>query len=289
MQNVFYSRRRSSLASAVVAFAFLHAACDRAANSPKQASVAEPTQASVGRALTQAPALSGSGESGQKSAEAFISWASNSLPGDREAARAAIAAASNDSEVATAVGEVALRSYQADSSRALVALSILGEMRNGAGTGYLKHFLNMPLPQAGTVVEGEILEQTAVASLQAKAVDGLAYLRNAEGDEAVLRAVREHPSKIVRAEAIDAYLWNHGDSEEARQTLRGHVRQGEEIFLERIRRVEGQSGEEFNQKLAAYLQAHPELIPPDPQRVSSGAVEKPEANAVSPGEPPSAK
>lgn len=279
--------RRSWLTSGVVAAAFFWAACDRAGSTARQVSAVEPTQASITVGLAQTPDLSGSGAAAQPSAKAFIDWASNSLPTDRESARAAISAASNNSEVAMAVGEEALRSYETDHSRALIALSILGEMRNETGTGYLKQFLRIPLPQTGTVIEGEILEQTAVASLQAKAIDGLAYLRNAEGDQEVLRAVREHPSRIVRAEAIDAFLWNHGDSEEARQTLKQYVRQGEEIFLERIRREEGQSGEEFNQKLAAYLEAHPELIPPDPVRVRD-PVEKPEQDAVS-SEPPRAK
>ena len=118
----------------------------------------------------------------------------------------------------------------------------------------------------GTVVDGEIIEQTALATLQAKAIDGLAYLNTGETNEIVLGAIREHPSIIVRAEAIEAYLWNNrGQTAIARRTLTRFVRKGEEIYVDRIRRETGESAESFNRKLDTFLKARPQTNVPRPE------------------------
>ena len=137
-------------------------------------------------------------------------------------------------------------------------------MKSPHATDHLVRFLWQPLPTAGTLVEGEIAERTALAILQAKAVDGLAYLRTAKGDLEVLRAVSNHPEIAVRAEAITAYLWNHGDSAAARSELKKYVRSGEEVYLDRVRRVPGERAAAFDEKLQVFLKAHPERIPPAP-------------------------
>ncbi|HET9867071.1 MAG TPA: hypothetical protein VFQ06_07260, partial [Nitrospira sp.] len=82
----------------------------------------------------------------------------------------------------------------------------------------------------------------------------------------VLRTVREHPSRIVRAEAIAAYLWNKEYAEEAQQRLREYVRDGEEIFLDRLVRRAGDTADTFNPRLDAFLEEHPEARPPRPEQ-----------------------
>jgi hypothetical protein len=72
-----------------------------------------------------------------------------------------------------------------------------------------------------------------------------------------LQAAGSHPSRIVRAEAIDAYLWNHHDSAAARATLLKVVRTDERTFLDRPRLEPGVSRDEFNRKVAAYARLHP--------------------------------
>src|SRR5262249_9858626 len=66
------------------------------------------------------------------------------------------------------------------------------------------------------------------------------------------------------AEAIEAYLWNHGHTASARQTVLGVVRPGESIFVDRIRRDDGESAATFDPKVDAFLLSHPELVPPPP-------------------------
>jgi hypothetical protein len=111
-----------------------------------------------------------------------------------------------------------------------------------------------------------MLERTALSVLQAKAVDGLAYLGTPSANEIVVKMVAEHPSRIVSAEAIAAYLSNQKDIAAARQTLAPRVRENERVFLDRIVRKSGKSAETFNPKLEAYLKAHPELLPPAPEQ-----------------------
>jgi hypothetical protein len=196
----------------------------------------------------------------------FIDFAGMSGGDRHEEIRKGLAAASQDREVANLLCQEAFKAQKQDHSRALLVLSLLGEMRNPAGAQCLARFLALPFPKTGTKVDGEIIEQTALGELQAKAVDGLAYFNSKETDQLVLRAVREHPSIIVRAEAIEAYLWNHRNQQaEARRTLSQYVRKGEEIYLDRVRRDTGEKAESFNRKLEEFLKAHPEVIPPKPE------------------------
>ena len=214
------------------------------------------------------PSLSGQGDAARRSVLEFIEWATASTVNEREDARRVIEQARDNQDVAKALCDEASRAQKDDHSRALVVLSILGEQRSQLGEECLIRFAHLPFPQDGKrTTEGEIVEQTAIATLQAKAIDGLAYMRTKSGDQEVLRQVQEHPSIIVRAEAINAYLWNHRDTpDEARATLSRYVRKGEEIYLDRLRRDEGEGAQSFNRKLEAYLKAHPNLMPPTPQR-----------------------
>ncbi|HYP05555.1 MAG TPA: hypothetical protein VER03_04900 [Bryobacteraceae bacterium] len=217
-----------------------------------------------------APALTGSGDAARRSVLEFLSWAGASTPGQREEARVRIAAAASNPDIVNALTSEITSARTRDHSRALLALSILGEMRSQYALPYLRSVLREPLPQPGRLIEGEDPNQTAFAILQGKAASGLAYLNNADSNAEVFWAVANHASRIVRAEAIRAYLENHNNSGEARESLRRYVRKGEEIFLDRPNRGPGERGEVFNRRLDAYLQAHQELTAPAPDR-GSGA------------------
>jgi hypothetical protein len=225
-----------------------------------------PSKLQAQRKLHNPPPLSGTGAAAKESVSRFINWASGSVPEETQDVLRTIASARENKEVAEALCAEANASRLRDHSRTLVTLSILGEMRNPLGEECLTRFLHLPFPEKGTVIDGEIVEQTSLGTLQGKAVDGLAYMHSAAADEQVLWAVAKHPSRIVRSEAIDAYLWNHQDSRAARETLTQYVRPDEKIFLDRIRRSQGENAQSFNAKLEAYLKAHPEVAPPKPER-----------------------
>ena len=214
--------------------------------------------------LHQAPALTGTGAAAQESVQHFIDWASASYTSESEDVYKALSAARENRAIVEAFcGEVS-RSVMSDYSRTLVTLGLLGAMKSPLGSECLVKFLHRPFPTQGTVIDGEVVEQTAMGMLQGKALDGLAFLRSPEGDKEVFWAVREHPSRVVRAEAINAYLWNHGDSAEAKATLSRYVRPDEKVFLDRVRRGEGEGAKQFNPKLDAFLKEHPDLVAPNP-------------------------
>jgi len=215
----------------------------------------------------------------------FLDWAGASRVDEKEDARRAIMAAANNRAVLEALIAEIERVQDIDHTRALVALGVLGETKNPVAQAFFAKFVWRPLPQVGTVIEGELIEQTRAAQLQGKAIDGLAYINNESANKIVMEVIAKHPSKIVRAEAINAYLWNHGDSDEARSELSRFVRQDELALLDRVRRVPGETASTFNAKLERFLKKHPELIPPTPEKLSTPP--KPADERRQPGtEPP---
>jgi hypothetical protein len=196
----------------------------------------------------------------------FLDWAGASHVDEREDARKAIAAVADRKDILDALVKEVEGVQTTDHTRALLALALLGETRSPTAQEFFAEFARRPLPAQGTVIEGEIIEQTRAAQLQAKAVDGLAYANTDSSNRIVTQIIAEHPSKIVRAEAINAYLWNHGDSDAARKFLSQYVRKDELILLDRVRRNTGETAESFNNKLAQFLKQHPEVMPPPPEK-----------------------
>jgi len=216
------------------------------------------------------PAFTGTGADAKKSVTAFIDWAAASTSDQADLVRKIVAEAGSSQEIMGAFCEEAFAAQREDHSRALVVLALIGEARSKYGEECLAKFMAIPFPEKGTVVDGEILEQTALGTLQAKAIDGLAYRRSDTGDKLVFEAIAKHSSRIVRAEAIAAYLWNHDGSEKAKETLKPYAHKDELIFLDRVTRVEGEQKESFNRKLEAYLKAHPGMRPPAPEKTQPG-------------------
>jgi hypothetical protein len=243
----------------------------------------DPPKLTIVEKLPPPPLLADSNRPPSESVPLFIDWASRSGIDQRETARKIISAARPNSAVAEELCRQIIAHQNTDFSRTLIELSVLGEMRNPSGEKCLVSFLHQPFPTKGTVANGEIVEQTTLGSLQSKAVDGLAYAATETGDREVLWAAKSHPSRIVRAEAIHAYLWNHKDSSEARSTLQKIVRPDEIIFLDRQGFEPGTSREEFNEKLAAYASKHPA---PEPVRGEHRKLTA--AESVADGPPPKA-
>ncbi len=201
------------------------------------------------------------------SAREFVDFAAASRVDEQEAVRAALLRGARDAQrVVPALCAEAKASSREDPQRGLIALALIGELRSPAGVECLREVLQRPLPTEGTVVDGEIVEAVSLEMQQAKAVDGLAYLRGRDTDEEVLRIAGSHPSRIVRAEAIAAFLWNQRDARAARERLARVVRPEERIFLDRPTRVAGEKAEAFNARLQAYLRLHPEVVPPAPDK-----------------------
>lgn len=213
----------------------------------------------------QIPTLNATAANAQTVVSDFIKFAGESGGDQHEAIRKNLQAAGGNRAVVDAFCNEAFRAQKEDHSQTLFVLSLLGEIKSSFGLDCLSRFMKIPFPQTGTVVDGEIVEQSALATLQAKTIDGLAYLNTAESNRLVLDAVKNHPSIIVRAEAIEAYLWNQRDKAAARKELLQVVRKGEEIYLDRVRRETNEDAATFNRKVAAFLKKHPEVRPPKPE------------------------
>jgi hypothetical protein len=259
----------SKCSTAALAFALLVGCSSQQARkaegerpAAKEPSGSSPSQVLRGYKLHAPPPLSSAGD-----VPRFIDWAGASHRDEQEDGRKLLAAASANRAVAESFIKEIESSQRVDHSRALLVLALLGEMKSPVAEAYFREFAMRPLPERGTVIEGEIIEQTRQAELEGKAADGLAFLDTESSNRALMEIIARHPSKIVRAEAINAYLWNHGDGEEAKKALSRFVQKDDAILLDRVRRLTGETAETFNPKLDAFLRTHPEAVPPPPEKL----------------------
>jgi hypothetical protein len=215
--------------------------------------------------LHQPPSLEGHGRAAVESVRAFLAWAAGSFPAEREDGRRVITAARDNNEVARALASEIEDRMSLDPTSALLAASVLGELRSHTGARYLASLLKRRAPQDDQLIDGERVAAHSLAQLQAKAVDGLAYMRDDECDRAVLDAVGRHPSRVVRAEAVRAFLFNN--PEHGQHILSRLIRPDERPLLQRVEHVlpTDRPGD-FNKRLAAFLATNPQLVPPDPRR-----------------------
>jgi hypothetical protein len=211
------------------------------------------------------PELAATDVSPAESVKRFIDRASIARVNEREAIRTVILRARANEAISRALAVSVFQTRTQDFTRTLTSLAVLGELQNSTSEAALTTFVRMPLPTQGHLIEGEIAERMTMEQLQMKAVQGIAYAKTSSGDAEVLRVVREHPSRAVRAEAIEAYLYNHGYSGAARATLLTVVHPDERISLDRPHLLPATAREDFNAQLVRYLTLHPELRPPATQ------------------------
>jgi probable HAF family extracellular repeat protein len=154
----------------------------------------------------------------------------------------------------------------------LVEIAMLGEMKAAAGTQVLKNIVHMPLPTTGTCVSdhgntapcADLKERQYLRGIQAKAIDGLAFLRNAEGDAEVLAAVANGANPTMQARAVMAYLWNHGATEANRAMLAGLLPPERRFLADRFIKDANTTPAALSQALTDFYNRHPELVPPQP-------------------------
>jgi len=192
----------------------------------------------------------------------FIERASMARVDERDAIRAVIVRARGNLAVSRALAATVFNTRTADFTRTLTSLAVLGELRNPTSEAALTSFVRMPLPTQGHLVEGEVAERITLEELQMKAVQGLAYAKTRSANAEVLRVIAQHPSRPVRAEAIEAYLYNHRYSAAAKAKLLTVVHSDERIFIDRPHMLPTTTKEDFNGQLSRYLASHPELRAP---------------------------
>jgi hypothetical protein len=96
----------------------------------------------------------------------------------------------------------------------------------------------------------------------------IAYLNSPAAKLVVLKAIGGHPSRTVRLSAMNAYLYNNGDSAEAIATARHYAKPQEAIFVGLPRLSPETNRKDFAEHLARFYTEHPEELPPQPKRVA---------------------
>jgi hypothetical protein len=150
----------------------------------------------------------------------------------------------------------------------LVMIGILGELRRPDSASHLGEVVWAPLPPAESIVEG-LAPRDLEEMIQVKAVQGLAYLATPSADKAVLEVISKHEALHVRVSAIDAYMWNHGDSRQTADKLYRLLPAELHPYVERPRFHRDMDPEEFGQRLRAWRERWQPLpatpLPADPE------------------------
>ena len=129
----------------------------------------------------------------------------------------------------------------------LLLISLYGELRRKDGIDFLQEIAWQPLPPQET--SDYLTPREKEESIQAKAVQSLAYLRSETADSLVLNVVSTHPSRLVRIAAIDAFVWNHPADPASLKRLLEKVKPGEEAYVGMQHFHRAINVDEFNQGL----------------------------------------
>jgi hypothetical protein len=189
--------------------------------------------------------------------DAFIKWASASGLDEREKIREEIKKSSQNTEVLKALIDRFEKVDTLDLSYSLVVLSLIGELQNPSSQKWLEKQINRPIPTVKETPHGGLNSGDVIEMISSKAVESLAYLKTNESDRATLNVIVKHPSKAVRAAAIDAYLFNHGDTDDIKAKLKQSVRKEDLIYLDRVRFLREKDAKTFNAKIDRFYEQHP--------------------------------
>lgn len=198
----------------------------------------------------------------------FLAWAAAVPNGAVESIRGYIDAARerNDGRLIEALSTALWRLPITDVSRHMVLLATVGELRDARLVEALSDFVwYAPLvdERLNERPDGCSFEVRADEMLQARAAEMLSYLATEEADRNALRVALEHPSVSVRAAAIDAHLYNHGDSIEEIERLRSAVRSEDAALVGVPRFTRDGDTEEFERAVEEYYRRNPEQLPPE--------------------------
>lgn len=89
--------------------------------------------------------------------------------------------------------------------------------------------------------------------LQAKAVQGIGYLRTRQSYAELERIFTKHESRFVRIAALDSYLWNKNYSPDAISRIAGMLPSEMHKYVYRPRYRSNMNAAHFNATLQAWL------------------------------------
>jgi hypothetical protein len=202
------------------------------------------------------PALAGEGDPRQR-AEDFVTWFGRSTVDQLVEAQSEMAAASEDYAITYELIRIAEENRDIDWVRSLLAITVLGELRNPDAWGYLRWLAEQTPPEGPTTDHGDDPERTRMIMLQLKAVAGLGYWRTPQSDEVLLGLMNAAPTPEIRCEAARTYRYHHDD--DALADARNALPEAERWCLDVIDNAI--PAQEFDQSVIEFRAVHPELSP----------------------------
>jgi hypothetical protein len=204
-----------------------------------------------------------------ESTDTFLRSATNSTVGQLAGIRSELNRVAKDPVVIDALSSRLLALPVDDVERHLTILSSLGEMRNPRAIVPLKQFIWTKTPVVAQPAPGH---DAALGSsffnhdgaLRARAVEMLAYINTGGADSETLHVAADHPNLEVRMAAMDSYLFNHGDSDQAKAELEKTVRPDEVKLIGLPRLTAGGDPKLFDQQVADFYKRYPDELPPAP-------------------------
>ena len=206
-----------------------------------------------------------------KTINEFLKWAAFVPVSDVEVIRKRIAIASGEVNLAEALGKELFTLPVRDISRHGLLLSAIGELKNLQTVSFLIDFiwykeLLVPFNGQPQFHQACSFETDGDEILRAKATEMLSYIGSREAREATLDIAAKHTSDFVRAAAIDAYMFNSGDSTDAAEQLYNIV-QKEDIWRIGLPRLtKNMDPELFEKNVFEFYNKYPEMRPKAPHK-----------------------
>ncbi len=203
----------------------------------------------------------------------FLDWAQQVPQSRVDLIKQQALAASTDPAVALALSKRLLELPVVNVDKHLMILAVMGESRNPQFIEPLKKFIWSREPVVTESVGGgtsgsHVSFFSHGRALQSRAAEMLAYIGNAEAFAAARDVISKHPAVEVRIAAIDAYMFNHADSPQARDEITRLAAPGDSKMIGIPRRTRDMNVREFDERMRAFYARYPEEKAPVPQRSS---------------------
>ncbi|WP_319451239.1 MULTISPECIES: hypothetical protein [unclassified Mycobacterium] len=202
--------------------------------------------------------------------ENYLAWAATVPHTETSIICETIARGKNDQALTDTLLQALERVPVVDVGRHLMLLATIGELRDARAVERLEAFAWSTEPlvhRAEEELDGDNSSRLDPrGALQARAAEMLSFHGTEEADAATLRLAAEHPDRAVRIAAIDAHLYNHGDSPEATQQLLEIVQPQDRKFVGLPRFLRDMQSDEFDQRVSAFYEQNPDERPPQPSR-----------------------
>jgi hypothetical protein len=131
-------------------------------------------------------------------------------------------------------------------------LGIIGEMRRPDAFPFLRKVAWSTLPKPENTID-KLSAREEEEIVVVKSVQGIAYFRNKDGFDEIIKIILNHESHHVKISAVDAYMWNKGDTKEAADSLYKLIPSELHQFVERPRFYRGMDPKTFKMKTETWL------------------------------------